>query len=190
MLTCAKFESLTRRLSESPNSPIISRSLHSLLVRLSTELGSLETISNDLHRAAAHTEELGSSLIETLGIERHHLSHELALSPSWKRLVDRGKRELVGGELSKAEMVARDVELTRDTIDNLGTLRGKLDQTRRQVKLFRDQVSEFDASIMGFHLGTDDAGIPLEEEIMVLNRVVQSLDGSVKQAKARASVGW
>ncbi|RXK38396.1 hypothetical protein M231_04305 [Tremella mesenterica] len=169
-----------------PSSTKLQKHLHSLLIRLQSTLDTLHSLTAQSVSHATHASSHGQHLLHRLFETRHELEHQRSLSPAWRRVLDRGTHLMVGGEPTKSEMLERDLILTRETISNLGGLRLQLEETRQQVKRFRDQVGVFGASMMGFHLGaSEEGGLGPEEEVRVLAGVVEELGTAVGRAKER-----
>ncbi|KAK8844817.1 hypothetical protein IAR55_006667 [Kwoniella newhampshirensis] len=171
-----------------PSPETLSRKLHSLLLRLSSTLDTLQHLTATSVQHATRASTHGSTLLMHLHSTRHELEQERDRSPIWKRVYDKSSHLVVGGEPTKTELIQRDLNLARDTITNLGDLRWRLEDTRVKVKTFRDQIGMFDASMMGFHLGQqlggdEDEGLGPEEEVRILSGVVEELGRAVGRAK-------
>ncbi|WWC57521.1 uncharacterized protein I303_100053 [Kwoniella dejecticola CBS 10117] len=181
---------LSRPPSSRPSSSIISSKLHSLLLRLSNELDSIYTLTSTAAQQASRASEQGQGLYTELNRKATGLQYERDRSPGWKRVYDKSAHFLVGGEPSKAELVDRDLRITTKTIGNIRALSRNLEETRTKVKVYRDQIGMFGASMMGFHLGSsEDVGLGPEEEVRVLNEVVEGLARSVGMAKQEGRSG-
>ncbi|OCF34558.1 hypothetical protein I316_03599 [Kwoniella heveanensis BCC8398] len=187
-----EFSDLVRALSapEStrPSSEIISRKLHTLLLRLSEALDSIHALTTTSARHASQASAHGQGLYTHLSRTATGLKYERDRSPGWKRVYDKSAHFLVGGEPSKTELIDRDLSLTTSTISNIRSLSRSLEETRTKVKLFRDQIGLFEASMMGFHLGANEkAGLGPEEEVRILGAVVDELGRAVGSAKDRGA---
>ncbi|WWC67376.1 uncharacterized protein I206_101284 [Kwoniella pini CBS 10737] len=181
---------LSRPPSSRPSTSVISGKLHSLILRLSTELDSIYTLTSTAAQQASRASEQGQGLYTELNRKATGLQYERDRSPGWKRVYDKSTHFLVGGEPSKAELVDRDLKITTKTIGNIRALSRNLEETRIKVKVYRDQIGMFGASMMGFHLGSsEEVGLGPEEEIRVLNEVVEGLARSVGMAKQEARNG-
>ncbi|WVW81195.1 hypothetical protein I302_103186 [Kwoniella bestiolae CBS 10118] len=170
--------------STRPTSSVLSRKLHSLLLRLSTELDSIYALTSTASQHASHASVHGQSLDSELSQRATGLRYEKDRSPGWKILYDKSSHFLVGGEPSKVELIERDLKITTKTIGDIRRLSRNLEETRTKVKVYRDQVGMFSASMMGFHLGSgEEVGLGPEEEVRVLNEVVEGLARAVGMAK-------
>ncbi|WWC90279.1 uncharacterized protein L201_005212 [Kwoniella dendrophila CBS 6074] len=188
-----------------PSSAILSRKLHSLLIRLQTELESIYTLTSEASKHASLASMHGQGLDSELSRTANGLKYESDREPGWKFLLDKSTHFLIGGEPSKIELIKRDLKITTKTIGNIRSLSRNLEETRSKIKVYRDQIGMFDASIMGFHLGQNEikssnsdsdqdelivlGGLGPEEEIRVLNEVVEGLARSVGMAKQEARSG-
>ncbi|WVF66775.1 hypothetical protein IAT40_001517 [Kwoniella sp. CBS 6097] len=185
-----EFADLARALSapepNRPSSEVISRKLHTLLLRLSEALESIHALTTTAARHAAQASSHGQGLYTHLSRTATGLKYERDRSPGWKRVYDKSAHFLVGGEPSKTELIDRDLSLTTSTISNIRSLSRHLEETRTKVKVFRDQIGLFEASMMGFHLGAnEEAGLGPEEEVRILGAVVDELGRAVGSAKDR-----
>ncbi|WVQ82840.1 hypothetical protein IAT38_004973 [Cryptococcus sp. DSM 104549] len=172
--------------STRPSSEALAAKLHTLLLRLSSTLDTLHDLTGTsvLHASRAST--LGQDLSLHLHTTHSSLLAEHNRAPPWRKYVDKSAHLVRGGEPSKNELIARDLELTGATIKNLGSLQRQLEGTRQLVKSFRDQIGMFDASMMGFHLGaSEEMGLGPEEEVRILAGVVGELGRAVGRAKGR-----
>ncbi|WRT63146.1 uncharacterized protein IL334_000049 [Kwoniella shivajii] len=173
-----------------PETTIISRKLHSLLLRLSTELDSIYSLTSTAAQHASHASSHGQGLDTELSRTANGLKYEADRSPGWKRVYDKSAHFLVGGEPSKTELLDRDLRLTTKTIGNIRALSRSLEETRTKIKVYRDQVGMFGASMMGFHLGAgEEVGLSPEEEVRILGEVVEGLGRAVGMAKEEAKSG-
>ncbi|WVR03043.1 hypothetical protein IAU60_000032 [Kwoniella sp. DSM 27419] len=169
---------------------VVERKLHTLVLRLSAALESIQAMTDRTAKHAARASAHGQGLYTHLSATASELKSERERSPGWKRVYDKSAHFLVGGEPSKAELIHRDLTLTTGTIANIRALSRNLEETRGKVKAFRDQIGMFEASIMGFHLGaTDEVGLGPEEEVRVLGAVVAELGRAVGSAKDRGQGG-
>ncbi|WVQ94388.1 hypothetical protein IAU59_001467 [Kwoniella sp. CBS 9459] len=185
-----EFSDLVRALSSPestrPSSDVISRKLHTLLLRLSEALDSIHALTTTSARHASQASAHGQGLYTHLSRTATGLKYERDRSPGWKRVYDKSAHFLVGGEPSKTELIDRDLSLTTSTISNIRSLSRHLEETRTKVKVFRDQIGLFEASMMGFHLGAnEEAGLGPEEEVRILGAVVDELGRAVGSAKDR-----
>ena len=100
--------------------------------------------------------------------------------------MDKATHFVKGGEPSKSELLARDLQITDIAISSLNDLVLGLEHSRSSIKGFRDQIGYFDASMMGFHLGASESvGIGPEEEVRVLGEVVEEFGKAIGRAKER-----
>ncbi|OCF60224.1 hypothetical protein L486_02904 [Kwoniella mangroviensis CBS 10435] len=173
-----------------PTSTVLSRKLHSLLLRLSTELDTIYALTSTAAQHASQASVHGQSLDSELSRTATGLRYEKDRSPGWKLLYDKSSHFFVGGEPSKIELVERDLKITTKTIGDIRRLSRNLEDTRTKVKVYRDQLGMFSASMMGFHLGSsDDVGLGPEEEVRVLSEVVDGLTRAVGMAKTEQRKG-
>ena len=189
-LTDVQFSRLVQMLSMPPavrpSSAKLERHLHSLIVRLSRNLDQLHGLTANAVNRATMTSSHGQHLRQRLAEAKSDLEYQESLQPGWKKIYDLSKHAVVGGEPSKAQLISRDLALTRKTIQNVAGLREQLEVTRTQVRNFRDQVDQFSASIVGFHLGaSEEGGLGPEEELRVLASVVEELGEAVSRAKGK-----
>ena len=157
------------------------------MTRLSTRLDALETKTASAFHLATFASAQGQDLQISLRYINEDLRREKSLSPGWKRMYDSTSHFLLGGEPSKSALIDRDLKLTQHTILTLGDLAHRLEDSRTATKNFRDQLGDFEAGVMGFHLGAEPAGMSTEEEIGVLSGVVEELGNSVGAVKR---VSW
>ncbi|WWC97640.1 hypothetical protein V866_004524 [Kwoniella sp. B9012] len=176
--------------STRPTSTVLSRKLHSLLLRLSTELDTIYALTSTAAQHASQASVHGQSLDSELSRTATGLRYEKDRSPGWRLLYDKSSHFFVGGEPSKVELVERDLKITTKTIGDIRRLSRNLEDTRTKVKIYRDQLGMFSASMMGFHLGSsDDVGLGPEEEVRVLAEVVDGLTRAVGMAKTEQRKG-
>lgn len=89
----------------------------------------------------------------------------------------------------------RDLMVTQETIKTISSLVRALENTRRTIMGFRDQIGMFDASMMGFHLvagaeeGEGGLGLGPEEELRILGEVINGFGTAVGQEKLRWEIG-
>jgi hypothetical protein len=94
----------------------------------------------------------------------------------------------MGGEPTRTELIARDLDITRTTIGSLDSLRLHLETVRSEVKRYRDQIGLSQASVMGVHLGVSESAMEAEDEVRMLAELVEGLGAAVGRAKARPLV--
>lgn len=160
--------------------------LNSQLNRLHGKLGELHHAASRANQVASRGSEKGRQVSNHLRSVGANLAREHHLQPGWKHAVDRTSHFFVGGELSKSELLSRDLAITEIAINSLNDLVHGLEHSRSSIKGFRDQIGYFDASMMGFHLGASEAsGIGPEEEVRVLGEVVEEFGRAIGRAKER-----
>ena len=166
---------------------VLSSRLNTLLNRLSETLADLHRLTTRAHTTATRGSDQGNRLRTHLGQINADLVRQHEVEPGWKAAVEKAQHFFVGGEPSKMALIRRDVKITRQTIDSLSTIIQDLEISRTMIKSFRDQIGQFDASMMGFHLGASEKhGIGPEEELRVLAEVVGEFGRSIGRAKN----GW
>jgi hypothetical protein len=126
----------------------------------------------------------GWALHEHLSYIHSDLRAEHEKYPTWQRALEAGKKFFAGGDPSKLTRIARDLQITQSTIGGITETRNSLERVRIGLVAFRDQVRHFSASVMGLHLGADEAvGLGPAEELAILSTVVGELGSSVGRAK-------
>ncbi|KAK4686550.1 hypothetical protein P7C73_g3569, partial [Tremellales sp. Uapishka_1] len=167
-----------------PSPGILERQLHSLMVRLQDTVDEIYKYTSNTLPHASFAADHGHRLLTHLHGIKASLQREHEREPGWKIATDQIAHLLVGGEPSKRQLIDRDLSLTKETIDDLGTLRRSLESTRIEIKTYRDQLGDFNAKVMGFHLGaSEEGGLGAAEEVRILAGVVQELGSSVGRAK-------
>ena len=167
-----------------PQPEVLSERLNTLLNRLSNTLGQLHNKATSAHALAQRGSNKGQTLRTNLNQAGADLRREHEREPGWKLAVSKANRFVMGGDPSKAELIARDLSLTELTITSISSLVRSLEETRSGIKGFRDQIGFFDASMMGFHLGAGEhIGLGPEEEIRILSDVVQEFGQAVGRVK-------
>lgn len=187
--------------STHPPSPSqLSKTLHHLLYRITSTLDTLHSLTSQSTIHATRASALGREVwLKLQSLQRDH-QMELDEAPAWRRgalgeAVSRGKRALVGGPLSRGEIMKRNLMVTQETIKTISSLVRALENTRRTIMGFRDQIGMFDASIMGFHLAAgaeeEEGGLGLgpEEELRILGEVINGFGTAVGQEKLRWEIG-
>ncbi|ORX35154.1 hypothetical protein BD324DRAFT_652866 [Kockovaella imperatae] len=162
--------------------------LNGLLNKLSDTLTDLHRLTSRAHLTAVRGSDQGNRLRTNLGLINADLVRQNEVEPGWKAAVEKVNHFFVGGEPSKMERIRRDVKITRQTIESLSTIIQDLEISRTQIKSFRDQIGQFDASMMGFHMGANaEHGIGPEEELRILADVVAEFGQSIGRAKGGGS---
>lgn len=165
----------------------LQKRLHSLILRLDSVLADLYSRTNSASDTADVASQKGKSLLFILNVIENGLARERRELPIWKRAYDEGKHALTGGEPPKSALLRDNLAVTRGAIGDLDGVHAHLEDLREKLVDYRDQVGAFKASMMGVHLGTPDeeGGLGMEEEMMLLERLVGEFGEAVGRAKER-----
>jgi hypothetical protein len=92
-------------------------------------------------------------------------------------------------EPTRLDVMTKDLRLSTETVGNLRLIRKGLERTRRELIVHRNQVGMFKAGVMGFHLGAEEGGLGVEDELMVLEQVVEEMKRAVGGVKGGIGTG-
>lgn len=152
----------------------VARQLDNLFEHLSGDLSSLLRDIENTIPIAARASRLGGTVLEELGTEHARLNKAKEETPLWRRLRDINS--------FSSRQLARDLQLTGDSVVNLKDTRRSLEEARGFLMGYRDQVSYFKAGVVGFHIA--DHGLDPEDEVYTLKTVMSQFQKSVDLAKA------
>ncbi len=183
-----EFDRLTKLLSKNPDPIKLQALLHSLMSRLDTNLEELYVATERAIPHADRASTLGRGLREEMVRETGRLQLEVGKEPGWKKYSEKAVAMAVGKrELSKLDMLERDLDLSITTVGNLRDLLDGLQNTRSKLVDHRNHVGFFKAGVFGFHIGAQEGGLSIEEELDFLRDVVGDMKKAVKVAKGG---GW
>lgn len=152
----------------------VARQLDNLFDHLSSDLTSLLRDIESVIPTAARASQLGGTVLYELGTEHARLNKAREDTPLWRRLKD------INSFASR--QLARDLQLTGDSVTSLKDTRRSLEEARGFLIGYRDQVSYFKAGVVGFHMA--DHGLDPEDEVATLRGVMSKFQNSVDAAKA------
>ncbi|ORY23274.1 hypothetical protein BCR39DRAFT_549646 [Naematelia encephala] len=183
-----KFDGLSRKLalpaSRRPSADELTRQLHPIMLELSSDLDRLLVRVERARDLAAAGSTNGRSIRDRLDAVRSSLVELKEREPGWKAPAHAVAHFFKGGELSKADILSRDLATTARTIEHLKILIAGIEDWRRLLKDYSTHISIFSASMMGTHLAaSDETGLGPEDEVAVLRQVVEDFGMAVGQAK-------
>eukprot|EP01113_Clastostelium_recurvatum_P033302 TRINITY_DN4387_c0_g1_i9.p1 TRINITY_DN4387_c0_g1~~TRINITY_DN4387_c0_g1_i9.p1 ORF type:complete len:499 (-),score=92.98 TRINITY_DN4387_c0_g1_i9:3-1322(-) len=154
----------------------IEKNLDSLFIRIGSDFGRLLDSVERTLLSAEHASELGRKIMEHVSTEHMRLQRMRTDKPLWRWLADVNSW--------KGKQLSRDIMLMEQSIFNLRDIHRRLEESRNHLVKYRDNASEFKASITGWHLA--DHGLSPADEVKSLNRIMQSFAHTVKEARARS----
>ncbi|PLW08643.1 hypothetical protein PCANC_25060, partial [Puccinia coronata f. sp. avenae] len=152
----------------------IADNLEILVFHLSTELTQLVNTIENLIPLAHRSADLGTRVLKRLHHEHFNLIREKNRRGLWRKLAD--LTSYSGQQLS------HDLSLNSESIKSLKETWMQLEQIRVDLVTYRDNISNFKASFIGWHMA--DHHLTPEDELFSLRKVIENFQTTINQIKS------